>query len=412
MNPGFDVEAVRAQFPILQESIHGRRLAYLDNGATTQKPQAVIDRLTHHWEHDNANIHRAVHLLGARSTEGFERARKVVARFLNAPSEREIVFTRGTTEAINLVAQSFVRPRLEPGDSILLTGMEHHANLVPWQLLAERTGARLKHVPLLDDGSLDLEAVPALLDARTRLFAFAHVSNALGTVNPVHTLVALAKAQGVPVLLDGAQAVAHLPASDLDVRALGVDFYVFSGHKLYGPTGIGALWGKAEHLERMPPWQGGGDMIREVTLERSTYAPPPSRFEAGTPPIAEAVGLAAAIGWFTTAFDRDAGLAHEARLLARLTEALRETPGIRLIGSAADKVAVQSFVMDCAHPHDAATIFDAEGVAVRAGHHCAQPVMTRYGVPATLRASFAVYNDDADVDQLLGAVARVRKMFG
>ncbi len=412
MNPGFDVEAVRAQFPILQESIHGRRLAYLDNGATTQKPRAVIDRLTHHWEHDNANIHRAVHLLGARSTEGFERARKVVARFLNAPSEREIVFTRGTTEAINLVAQSFVRPRLEPGDSILLTGMEHHANLVPWQLLAERTGARLKHVPLLDDGSLDLEAVPALLDARTRLFAFAHVSNALGTVNPVHTLVALAKAQGVPVLLDGAQAVAHLPASDLDVRALGVDFYVFSGHKLYGPTGIGALWGKAEHLERMPPWQGGGDMIREVTLERSTYAPPPSRFEAGTPPIAEAVGLAAAIEWFTTAFDRDAGLAHEARLLARLTEALRETPGIRLIGTAADKVAVQSFVMDCAHPHDAATIFDADGVAVRAGHHCAQPVMTRYGVPATLRASFAVYNDDADVDQLLGAVARVRKMFG
>jgi cysteine desulfurase/selenocysteine lyase len=412
VNPGFDVEAVRAQFPILQESIHGRRLAYLDNGATTQKPRAVIDRLTHHWEHDNANIHRAVHLLGARSTEGFERARKVVARFLNAPSEREIVFTRGTTEAINLVAQSFVRPRLEPGDSILLTGMEHHANLVPWQLLAERTGARLKHVPLLDDGSLDLEAVPALLDARTRLFAFAHVSNALGTVNPVHTLVALAKAQGVPVLLDGAQAVAHLPASDLDVRALGVDFYVFSGHKLYGPTGIGALWGKAEHLERMPPWQGGGDMIREVTLERSTYAPPPSRFEAGTPPIAEAVGLAAAIEWFTTAFDRDAGLAHEARLLARLTEALRETPGIRLIGTAADKVAVQSFVMDCAHPHDAATIFDADGVAVRAGHHCAQPVMTRYGVPATLRASFAVYNDDADVDQLLGAVARVRKMFG
>ena len=412
MNAGFDLEAVRAEFPILHEPIHGRRLAYLDNGATTQKPRAVIDRLTHHWEHDNANIHRAVHLLGARSTEGFERARKVVARFLNAPSEREIVFTRGTTEAINLVAQSFVRPRLEPGDSILLTGMEHHANLVPWQLLAERTGARLKHVPLLDDGSLDLEAVPALLDARTRLFAFAHVSNALGTVNPVHALVALAKAQGVPVLLDGAQAVAHLPASDLDVRALGVDFYVFSGHKLYGPTGIGALWGKAEHLERMPPWQGGGDMIREVTLERSTYAPPPARFEAGTPPIAEAVGLAAAIEWFTTAFDRDAALAHEARLLARLTEALRETPGIRLIGTAADKVAVQSFVMDCAHPHDAATIFDADGVAVRAGHHCAQPVMTRYGVPATLRASFAVYNDDADVDQLLGAVARVRKMFG
>lgn len=411
MSGAFDVRAVRAQFPILAEPIHKKRLAYLDNGATTQKPQCVIDALSHHWTHDNANIHRAVHLLGARSTEGYEGARAEVARFLNARTEREVIFTRGTTEAINLVAQSFARPRLKAGDHILVTGLEHHANLVPWQLVAEQASAHITHVPLLDDGSLDLDAVPALLAAKPVIFACGHVSNALGTVNPVAALAAQARAHGVPMLVDGAQAVAHLPAAELDVQALGVDFYVFSGHKIYAPTGIGALWGKLAHLERMPPWQGGGDMIREVTLERSTFAPAPARFEAGTPPIAQAIGLGRALRWFTQELDRSAALAHEDRLLRTLTSALAALPGIRLIGTAAHKVAVQSFVLDYAHPHDAATIFDFAGVAVRAGHHCAQPVMTRFGVPATLRASLGVYNDEDDIEQLVRAIERVRAMF-
>jgi len=411
MSTGFDVRAVRAQFPVLSEPIHKKRLAYLDNGATTQKPQVVIDAISHHWTHDNANIHRAVHLLGARSTEGYEAARAEVARFLNARTEREIVFTRGTTEAINLVAQSFVRPRLRAGDHILVTGLEHHANLVPWQLVAEQTGASITHVPLLDDGSLDLGAVPALLAAKPAIFACGHVSNALGTVNPIAALASQARTLGVPMLVDGAQAVAHLRPEELDVQALGVDFYAFSGHKIYAPTGIGALWGKLAHLERMPPWQGGGDMIHEVTLERSTFAPPPARFEAGTPPIAQAIGLGRALRWFTRELDREGALMHEDTLLRTLTEALAGIPGVRLIGTAARKVAVQSFVLDEAHPHDAATILDFAGVAVRAGHHCAQPVMTRFGVPATLRASLGVYNNEDDIEQLVRALERVRAMF-
>lgn len=410
MSARFDAAALRAQFPVLAQSVRGKPLAYLDNGATTQKPQVVIDAVTHFYAHDNANIHRAVHTLGERATAGYEGARGTVQGFLNARSEREIVFTRGTTEGINLVANSFLRPRLQPGDEILVTGMEHHANLVPWHMACAATGAVMRHVPLKDDGALDLDALPELLTERTRLFAFTAVSNALGTVNPVAQLVSLAHARGIPVLVDAAQAVAHLPAHELDVQALDCDFLVFSGHKIYGPTGIGVLYGKRAHLDAMPPWQGGGDMIREVFLDRSTFADVPSRFEAGTPPIAEAIGLGAALTWFM-ALDRPAALAHEDALLARATEALRALPGVRIIGTAPRKVSVLSFVLDYAHPHDAGTFFDFEGVAVRAGHHCAQPVMARFGVPATLRATFAPYNTDADVDALLRAIARVHKTF-
>ncbi len=410
MSERFDAAALRAQFPVLAQSVRGKPLAYLDNGATTQKPQVVIDAVTHFYAHDNANIHRAVHTLGERATAGYEGARGTVQRFLNARSEREIVFTRGTTEGINLVANSFLRPRLQPGDEILVTGMEHHANLVPWHMACATTGAVMRHVPLKDDGALDLDALPALLTERTRLFAFTAVSNALGTVNPVAQLVSLAHARGIPVLVDAAQAVAHLPAHELDVQALDCDFLVFSGHKIYGPTGIGVLYGKRAHLDAMPPWQGGGDMIREVFLDRSTFADVPSRFEAGTPPIAEAIGLGAALTWFM-ALDRPAALAHEDALLVRATEALKALPGVRIIGTAPRKVSVLSFVLDYAHPHDAGTFFDFEGVAVRAGHHCAQPVMARFGVPATLRATFAPYNTDADVDALLRAIARVHKTF-
>jgi cysteine desulfurase/selenocysteine lyase len=410
MSRAFDAAALRAEFPVFEQSIRGKPLAYLDNGATTQKPRAVIDAVTRFYAHDNANIHRAVHTLGERATAGYEGARGTVARFLNAASPNEIIFTRGTTEGINLVARSFVEPRLQPGDEVLVTGMEHHANLVPWHMVCQARGARVTHVPLRDDGSLDLDALPGLLTNRVRLFAVTQVSNALGTVNPIRELVAQAHARGIPVLVDAAQAVAHLPAAELDVQATGADFVAFSGHKLYGPTGIGVLYGRAEHLDAMPPFLGGGDMIREVFLDRSTYAEAPARFEAGTPPIAEAIGLGAALTWFG-ALDREAALAHEDALLRRATEALAAQPGVRLIGTARHKVAVLSFVLDFAHPHDAATFFDFEGVAVRAGHHCAQPVMARFGVPATLRATFAPYNTDADVEALLRAVARVRRVF-
>ncbi|MCK6575809.1 SufS family cysteine desulfurase [Myxococcota bacterium] len=406
----FDAAALRAEFPVFEQTIRGKALAYLDNGATTQKPRAVIDAVTRFYAHDNANIHRAVHTLGERATAGYEGARAIAARFLNAPSPNEIIFTRGTTEGINLVARSFVEPRLQPGDEILVTGMEHHANLVPWHMVCQARGARVTHVPLLDDGSLDLDALPGLLTDRVRLFAVTQVSNALGTVNPIRALVAQAHARGIPVLVDAAQAVAHLPAAALDVQATGADFVAFSGHKIYGPTGIGVLYGRSEHLSAMPPIMGGGDMIREVFLDRSTYAEPPARFEAGTPPIAEAIGLGAALTWFM-GLDREAALAHEDALLARATAALAAQPGVRLIGTAREKVTVLSFVLDFAHPHDAATFFDFEGVAVRAGHHCAQPVMARFGVPATLRATFAPYNTEADVEALLRAVARVRRVF-
>jgi cysteine desulfurase / selenocysteine lyase len=397
----------REDFPILHERVHGRPLVYLDNAATTQKPASVIAAERAYYEHDNANVHRGVHLLSQRATAAYEGARARIARFIHASRAEEIVYVRGTTEAINLVAQSYVRPRVEPGDEILISAMEHHSNIVPWQLLCAQTGAVLKVAPIDDDGALDIDAYERLLGARTRFVALAHASNALGTVNPVARLIELAHAQGVPVLLDGAQAVAHLP---VDVAALDCDFYAFSGHKVYGPTGIGALYAKVDLLEAMPPWQGGGDMIRSVTFEKTEYNVIPWRFEAGTPNIAGAIALAAALDYVST-IGIEVAQRHEAELLDYASNALRVVSDLRLIGTAKDKVGILSFVMGCAHAHDIGTILDQCGVAVRTGHHCAMPVMARYGVPATARASFALYNTHADVDALVDGLARVQEVF-
>ncbi len=395
-------------FPILSRPVRGRRLVYLDNGATTQKPEAVIEAERRFYRESNANIHRGVHWLSQHATDLYEQARERVQRLLNAESADEIVFTRGTTEAINLVAYSWGRANLKAGDEVVLTGMEHHSNIVPWQLVCEQTGAVLKVVPITDRGELRLDAYESLLGPRTRLVSVVHVSNALGTVNPVPRMVELAHAAGAKVLVDGAQAVAHQP---VDVKALGCDFYAFSGHKLYGPTGIGALYGRRELLAAMPPWQGGGDMIRTVSFEGSTWADAPQRFEAGTPNIAGAVGLGAAID-YVMAIGLDRIAEHEHRLLAHATEAAQQIPGLRLIGTAADKAGILSFVVDGIHPHDLGTILDAEGVAIRAGHHCAMPVMTRFGIPGTARASFALYNDEADVAALVAAIGKAQQMFG
>ncbi|MEM5331674.1 cysteine desulfurase [Paraburkholderia sp. JHI2823] len=401
------VMAWRRDFPILRESVHGRPLVYLDNAATTQKPASVIAAIEAYYEHDNANVHRGVHLLSQRATDAYEGARARIARFIHAASEREIVYTRGTTEAINLVAQSFARPRLQPGDEVLITAMEHHSNIVPWQLVCAQTGAVLKVVPIDDEGALNVDAYEHMLGARTRIVALAHASNALGTVNPVARLIELAHARGVPVLIDGAQAIAHL---SVNVTALDCDFYAFSGHKVYGPTGIGALYAKAALLEVMPPWQGGGDMIRAVTFEKTEYNVIPWRFEAGTPDIAGAIGLAAALD-YVSAIGLEAAQRHEADLLAYADDALRANRHVRMIGTAMDKLGIVSFVMDNAHAHDIGTILDQCGVAVRTGHHCAMPVMARYGVPATVRASFALYNTRADIDALVNGLARVEEMF-
>jgi cysteine desulfurase/selenocysteine lyase len=397
----------RADFPILAQRVHGRPLVYLDNGATTQKPRAVIDSERRYYEQTNANVHRGVHLLSQKATEDYEAARSRIARFIHAERPQEIVFVRGTTEAINLVAQSEVRSRVQPGDEILITAMEHHSNIVPWQLVCQQTGARLVVAPIDDRGVLDAECFERMLNARTRIVALTHVSNALGTINPVAQLIETAHARGVPVLLDGAQAVAHVP---VDVRALDCDFYTFSGHKIYGPTGIGVLYAKAERLEAMPPWQGGGDMIRSVTFERTDYNAIPWKFEAGTPNIAGAIGLAAALD-YVQALGIDVIGAHEAQLLDYATEALGALPGLRLIGTAEDKAAIVSFVHENVHAHDIGTILDHCGVAVRAGHHCAMPVMQRYGVPATVRASFALYNMREEVDALVAAMAHVEEVF-
>jgi len=405
---GLDADRLRADFPILAQEIHGKPLVYLDNGASTQKPNAVIDAVGDFYARDYANIHRGVHTLSERATAAFEGARERVRRFLNAADRHEIVFTRGTTEAVNPVAASSGGQRIGAGDEIILTGMEHHSNIVPWQLLAERVGAQIRVVPLFDDGSLDLDAYAALFGPRTRLVAVVHVSNALGTVNPVAEMIATAHAHGVPVLVDGAQAVAH---ARVDVQALDCDFYAFSAHKIYGPSGIGALYGRRELLEAMPPWQGGGDMIRTVAFEGSTWADPPYRFEAGTPHIAGAVGLVAALD-YVDGIGLDAIATHEHDLLAYGTALLEQVPGLRLIGTAADKAAILSFVIDGVHAHDIGTVLDFEGVAVRAGHHCAMPVMTRYGVPATARASLGLYNTRADIDALVRALQRVTEMFG
>ncbi len=404
-----DVERIRSDFPILARTVRGGRpLVYLDNAATSQKPRQVIDAVTRFYGCENANIHRGLHFLSERATLAFDAAREKVAGFLGAGSPAEIVFTRGTTESINLVAQSWARNNLRPGDEVLVTGMEHHANLVPWQLVCQQTGARLRAARITDIGELDLESFDALLSDRTRLVAVSHVSNALGTVNPVRELAERAHARGALVLVDGAQSAPHMR---VDVRELGCDFFACSGHKLYGPTGVGVLYGRAAILEAMPPWQTGGDMIELVTLEHSTWALPPARFEAGTPPIGEVIGLATAID-YVEGVGLEAIGRWEAELLARATALVAAVPGVRLVGTARKKAGVLSFVLDGIHPHDAGTVLDDEGVAVRAGHHCAQPVMQRFGIPATVRASFAFYNTPDEIDVLVRAIERARKVFG
>jgi len=405
--PGLDVEQLRKDFPILSQRLRGKPLVYLDNAATSQKPRSVIDAVGRFYAAENANIHRGVHFLSERATVAYEAVRERVARFLNAPTPGEIVFTRGTTEAINLVAQSWGRSTIRPGDELLVTAMEHHSNLVPWQLLASQTGATVRAVPITDAGELDLDAFDRLLTDRTRLLALTHVSNALGTVNPVRALVARARARGVVTLVDGAQSAPHLP---VDVQALGCDFFAFSGHKAFGPTGVGVLYGRAALLERMPPWQGGGDMIETVTLEGSTFARPPARFEAGTPMIAEVIGLGAALEYVDSIGHSAIG-AWEEELLACATEQVGNLDGIRLIGTAREKAAVLSFVVQGVHPHDVGTVLDDDGIAVRAGHHCAQPVMHRFGVPATVRASFAFYNTHEEIAALVRGLRRVRTLF-
>jgi len=396
-----------ADFPILAQPVRGRRLAYLDNGATTQKPQAVIDALGQFYAHSNANIHRGVHWLSQHATDLYEQARERVRVLLNAPDSQDVIFTRGTTESINLVAQTWGMS-LQPGDEILVTDMEHHSNIVPWQMLCARTGAILRHARVTDAGELDLDDFRAQLNARTRLVGLAHVSNALGTVNPVLELTRLAHAAGALVLIDGAQAVAH---ATVDVQAIDCDFYAFSGHKLYGPTGIGALYVRGAILADLPPWQGGGDMIRTVSFGGSTWAEGPQRFEAGTANIAGAVVLGAAID-YVLAVGLDRIAAHESALLAEATERMRALPGVRLVGTAAHKAGILSFLVDGIHPHDLGTILDTEGVAIRAGHHCAMPLMSHFGIPGTARASLAMYNNGRDIDALVAGVRKARKLFG
>ncbi|HEX5077793.1 MAG TPA: cysteine desulfurase [Geminicoccaceae bacterium] len=405
---GLDVKAVRRDFPCLHQAIHGHRLVFLDSASSPQKPQAVIDTLTQMLRHDYANIHRGVHALSQRATELHDEAREKVRAFINAAATREIVFTRGGTEGINLVAQSYVRPRARAGDEVLITAMEHHANIVPWQLLGEQMGLKLVVAPIDDDGEVLLDELAALISERTRLVSVVWVSNALGTINPVREIVALAHARGVPVLIDACQAVQHLP---IDVQALDCDFLVFSGHKLYGPSGIGALYGKEALLEAMPPYQGGGDMILSVSFAGTEFNELPYKFEAGTPAIEAAVGLGAAIDYVgSLGLDRIA--AHENDLMAYATRALNQIPGLRIIGTARAKSSVISFVLDQLHAHDVGTLLDLDGIAVRAGHHCAMPVMERFGVAATTRASFALYNSRDEVDALVASVGRMIERFG
>ncbi|MBL1262430.1 cysteine desulfurase [Candidatus Methylomicrobium oryzae] len=404
----FPVEKIRADFPILAQKIRGKDLVYLDNAASCQKPNAVIDAIGDLYRNDYANIHRGVHTLSVRSTDKFEGARGKVRDFINAASEKEIVFVRGATEAINLVAQSYGRANIRAGDEILITGMEHHSNIVPWQLLCEQTGAVLKVAPINRKGELIYEAFDALLSEKTRLVAVAHMSNALGTINPVEKIIAAAHARSVPVLLDGAQAAPHMK---VDVKALDCDFYAFSGHKLYGPSGIGVLYGKQALLEAMPPYQGGGDMIRKVTFEKSDYNKLPYKFEAGTPSIADVVGLGAAIDYLN-AVGMENVAAYEAELLDYATERARNIDGLTIIGEAAQKGAILSFVLENVHPHDIGTMLDSLGIAIRAGHHCAMPVMDFFEVPATARASFAMYNTRAEIDVLMQGIESLIKVFG
>lgn len=405
-SPAFDVEAIRRDFPILAQEINGKPLVYLDNGASAQKPQAVLDAMDRYYREMHSNVHRGAHTLGDRATTAFEGAREIVRHFLNAPSTKEIIWTRGTTEAINLVANGLA-PCLKSGDEILVSHMEHHANIVPWQMIAERTGAKVVPVQVTPDGELDLDSFNSLLNERTRVLALTHVSNVLGTVNPVAPLIEQAKKQGVVTLIDGAQAVPHFKP---DVQALGCDFYVFSSHKLFGPTGIGVLYGRAELLEEMPPYQGGGEMIERVSFERTTWNVLPYKFEAGTPAIAEAVGLAAAIDYLD-GLDRQAMEAAENALLIRASELVETVPGMEIIGTARQKVPVMSFKIAGLHPSDIGTLLDQQGIAIRTGHHCAMPLMDFYGVPGTARASFAFYNTLEEVEKLFTGLQKIQRLF-
>ena len=403
----FNVTRIREDFPILKETVNGKPLVYLDNAATSQKPQAVIDALVNYYMTENSNVHRGVHTLSQKATDAYEGAREKVRQFINAEHDKEIIFVRGTTEGINLVAQTYGRTHIGAGDEIIVTAMEHHSNIVPWQMLCEEKGAYLKVIPINDDGELLLDEYEKLLSPRTKLVSIVHQSNALGTINPVEQVIELAHSRGIPVLLDGAQAVAHVP---IDVTRLGCDFYAFSGHKLYGPTGVGVLYGRAELLDAMPPYQGGGEMIRSVSFEKTLYNVIPNKFEAGTQNIAGSIGLGVAIDYVNSVGMNNIA-AYENELLAYGTERLSEIEPVRLIGTARHKGSILSFVMDTAHPHDVGTILDAEGIAVRTGHHCAQPLMDRYGVPATIRASLAFYNTKEEIDTLVKGIDRVIEVF-
>ena len=407
VHTGFDVQRVRRDFPILSERVYGKLLVYLDSANTSQKPQAVLDAMDAYYRHANANIHRATHLLSERATALYEGARAKAAAFVNAPDAKHIVLTRGTTDGINLVAQSYGRSMLRAGDEIVISWLEHHSNIVPWQMLCEQIGTVLRVVPIDDRGEIDLEQYAATLSPRTRLVAIGHVSNALGTINPVRSMIEQAHARGAVVLIDGAQAVPHLP---VDVQALDCDFYVFSSHKMFGPTGVGVLYGRGSLLEAMPPYQGGGDMIAAVTFEKTTYNVVPYKFEAGTPNIGGVAGFGAAIDYLM-GIDRAAALAHEDAVLEYATARVREIPGARIIGEARHKTGVLSFLLEGVHPHDAGTILDREGVAVRTGQHCAQPIMDRYGIAATIRASLGIYNTREEIDVLARALGRVREVF-
>jgi cysteine desulfurase/selenocysteine lyase len=403
----YDVEAIRQDFPILHQEVHGHPLVYLDNAATTQKPKQVLDVLQHYYERDNANIHRGVHELSLRATQSYEDAREKLQGFMGAAESKELIYTRGTTEAINLVAHSFARPRLNKGDEILVTTMEHHSNIVPWQLVAEETGASVKAVPINDAGELDMEAFANMIGPRTKMISAVHVSNALGTVNPVADIVKLGHEQDVPVMIDGAQAAPHIP---IDVQSMGADFYAISGHKMYGPTGIGILYGKEEHLDAMVPYQGGGEMIASVTFEKTTFNELPHKFEAGTPHIAGAIGLGAAADYLQRV-GIQAIAEHEHRLLELATKRVSELEKINIVGTARDKASVLSFTIDGIHPHDVGSLVDHEGVAIRTGHHCAQPVMDHFGLPATNRASFGLYNTEDEVDRLIHALETTIQVF-
>jgi cysteine desulfurase/selenocysteine lyase len=404
----FDVERVRRDFPVLHQKVHGKPLVYLDNAATTQKPLAVIEAIENYYRRDNSNIHRGVHALSERATEAYEKVRVAAQKFLNAANNKEIIFVRGTTEAINLVAQTYGRKNVSSGDEVLITALEHHSNIVPWQLLCEEKGAKLRVAPINDRGELLLEEFEKLLGPKTKILAVGHLSNALGTINPVREVVRMAHARNIPVLVDGAQAAPRMP---VDVQELDCDFYAISGHKMYGPTGIGVLYGKTRLLEAMPPYQGGGDMIASVTFEKTVYNRLPYKFEAGTPNIADTIGLGAAIEYLN-----ELGLEeiekHEADLLSYATSKVQSIPGVRIVGTAREKAGVLSFVMDEIHPHDIGTILDSEGIAVRTGHHCAQPVMQRFNIPATARASFGLYNTREEVDALVAGIKKVREVMG